>query len=73
MADIAAMVMDAAELEAKGVDAGYYTEAQFYDDLMAVTEGRADPQQSEVLVRESGATVKWMSAVGVPFELAGAR
>jgi tricarballylate dehydrogenase len=73
MADIAAMVVDAADLQQKGIDAGFYTEAQFYEDLMSVTEGQADPELSEVLVRESGATVKWMSSLGVPFELAGAR
>jgi tricarballylate dehydrogenase len=71
-ADMAAIVHDGGASLA-GIDAGFYTEEQFYNDLMTVTEDQADPRLSEVLVRESTATLKWMSGLGVPFELAGAR
>jgi tricarballylate dehydrogenase len=70
--DIMAMVHDrGASLD--GIDVGFYTEEQFYNDLMTVTEGQADPQLSESLVRRSTDTVKWMAGLGVPFEVAGAR
>src|SRR5439155_9086973 len=56
-----------------GIEAGYYAPGQFYDDLMAVTEGQADPALSEVMVRESTATLKWLAGHGLRFHLAGAR
>ena len=59
--------------EFRDLQVGYYSESQFYDDLMDVTEGQADPKLTELLVRESLSTAKWMSALGVPFDLAGAR
>src|SRR5437588_3933667 len=43
------------ELGPAGADdasVGYYNESQFYDDLMEVTEGQADPKLTEFLVRE---------------------
>jgi tricarballylate dehydrogenase len=64
------------ELGPEGADdtsVGYYSESQFYDDLMEVTEGQADPKLTEFLVRESNETAKWMSGLGVAFEMAGAR
>jgi tricarballylate dehydrogenase len=69
--DIAEIAADAAEIEAKGASVGYYTEAAFYEDLMKVTEGRADPDLTEQLVRESLPTMQWMAGLGVDFHMAG--
>src|SRR5207253_2737283 len=42
-----------------------YTEEQFYDDLMRVTEDCSDPDMAMQLVRESLPTVRWMRDRGV--------
>ena len=42
-----------------------YTEDNFYDDLMRVTEECADPDMALFLVRESQATVRWMKDRGI--------
>jgi tricarballylate dehydrogenase len=42
-----------------------YTEDNFYDDLMRVTEDLADPDMALLLVKESQATVRWMRARGI--------
>ena len=42
-----------------------YTEEQFYDDLMRVTEECSDPDMAMQLVRESLPTVHWMRDRGV--------
>jgi len=42
-----------------------YTEDNFYDDLMRVTEDCADPDLALLLVRESQRTVRWMKERGV--------
>src|SRR4030095_15904998 len=42
-----------------------YTEEQFYDDLMRVTEECSDPDMAMQLVRESLPTVRWMRDRGV--------
>src|SRR5712692_8797229 len=40
--DIADIAYDARTVEEKGAGVGFYTSTAFYDDLMTVTEGRAD-------------------------------
>jgi tricarballylate dehydrogenase len=42
-----------------------YTEDNFYDDLMRVTEDCADPDMALFLVRESQNTVRWMKDRGI--------
>ncbi len=69
--DIIGIAADAGDLEQKGASVGYYTESAFYDDLMNVTEGRADPTLTELLVRESLSTMQWMAGLGVGFHMAG--
>jgi tricarballylate dehydrogenase len=71
--DIARIVPEAASLDAQGASPGYYAESQFYDDLMTVTEGKADPKLTELLVRESLQTMLWVSGLGVRFRMAGAQ
>jgi tricarballylate dehydrogenase len=69
--DIANIAADANNIEARGASVGYYTKAAFYDDLMKVTDGRADPTLTELLVRESLPTMQWMAGLGVGFHMAG--
>ena len=70
--DIAKIVPEAAALDEKGASAGYYSESQFYDDLMTVTERKADEKLTELLVRESLQTMLWVAGLGVQFRMAGA-
>jgi tricarballylate dehydrogenase len=48
--------------EAAAVEVPAYTEGQFYDDLMRLTEGLADLDLAELLVKRSRATVVWMGS-----------
>jgi tricarballylate dehydrogenase len=48
-------------------DFGSYDEEQFYDDLCQVTEYRTDPELSDIIVRQSFETLKWMRGKGVRF------
>lgn len=41
-----------------------YTAAQYYDDIMSVTEGRCDPELARVLVTRAAETVRWMGSQG---------
>jgi tricarballylate dehydrogenase len=46
-----------------------YSAAQFRGDMERTTSGRCDPQLTDVLVTESGAAVRWLQALGMPFRL----
>ncbi len=46
-----------------------YSPDEYADDLAKVTEGRNDPVLTSVLVAESGATVRWLSALGMRYRL----
>jgi tricarballylate dehydrogenase len=48
-------------------DFGSYTEADFFADMARVTEFRADPDMTELLVTRSFETLKWMTTKGVRF------
>ena len=41
-----------------------YTRADYYDDIMTVTEGKSDPELAEVLVSQAAPSVRWMSSYG---------
>ncbi len=43
---------------------GRYTSAEYYDDIMTVTEGKSDPELAEVLVTQAAPTVRWMRSYG---------
>lgn len=45
-----------------------YPEAAFREDLLRVTEGRADPELSRILIGRSFDTVRWMAQLGVKME-----
>ncbi len=59
------VLVDLAEEEARAVDLPPYTEEQFYDDLMRVTEELSDPDLADLLVRRSRPTVVWMRGQGI--------
>ncbi|HEV8441634.1 MAG TPA: FAD-dependent tricarballylate dehydrogenase TcuA [Methylomirabilota bacterium] len=45
-----------------------YPRERFWQDLMRVTEGRADPELAEILIGRSYDTVCWMAKQGIPME-----
>ncbi len=63
--EIRELVGDMSEEEAASMVVNPYTEDDFYDDLMRVTEDLADPDLALLVVRESQATVRWMKARGI--------
>ena len=73
MEDIKALVPDMSAEEERSVDVGSYTEDAFYDDLMRVTQGRADPELAQLLVSRSHSTLLWLREKGVRFVLSFGR
>ncbi len=66
--DIRRIVTDLTDEEIRNTDFGSYTEEQFFDDMARVTNYRADPDLTEVLVRKSLDTLEWMRRKGVRFQ-----
>src|SRR5215467_12817222 len=64
---------DISEEEARAMVVPPYTENQFYDDLMRVTEGRSDIDMAEFLVKRSRPTIVWMKGQGIRWILMFAR
>ena len=48
-------------------DFGTYTEDEFFDDMARVTEHRTDPELTDILVKRSFDTLRWMRSKGVKF------
>ena len=71
--DILGIIPEIGEEERETIDVGRYTQAQFYDDLMRVTEGLSDPELAQVLVSQSYPAMKWMQEQGVRWILAYGR
>jgi tricarballylate dehydrogenase len=65
--DILELCPELSEAETDNTDFGSYTHEEFYDDLCRVTEYRTDPDLSDILVRRSFETLKWMRSKGVRF------
>ena len=63
--EIREIVGDMSDEEAAAMVVTPYTEDDFYDDLMRVTEDLADPDLALLVVRESQATIRWMKARGI--------
>jgi tricarballylate dehydrogenase len=66
-------LIDLSEEELARTDFGTYTEDQFFDDMGRITEYRCDPDLTELLVKNSFPTVKWMRQKGVRFTAAWGR
>ena len=71
--DILGIIPEIGEEERGSIDVGRYTQAQFYDDLMRVTEGLSDPELAQALVSQSYPAMKWMQEQGVRWILAYGR
>ncbi|MCH8102711.1 MAG: FAD-dependent tricarballylate dehydrogenase TcuA [Chloroflexi bacterium] len=71
--DIERLVGELSAADRERVDIAPYSEADFTDDLMRVTEGMADADLSRTLVRNSYGTVRWMAGHGVRWILAYGR
>jgi tricarballylate dehydrogenase len=67
--EIIALAPDLSPAETENLDVTPYTKDDFYNDLMRVTEGLADPELSELLVTESYPAIKWMTDLGVRWEM----
>ena len=66
--DLKALMPDLTAEEIANTDFGSYTEEQFLDDMARVTEYRTDPELTEILVRRSRETMRWMRGKGVRFQ-----
>lgn len=71
--DLRTIITDLSADEIGSTDFGTYTETQFFDDLERVTEGRCDPDLTEILVKRSLDTLQWMRRKGVRFTAAWGR
>ncbi|PON14976.1 tricarballylate dehydrogenase [Candidatus Entotheonella serta] len=71
--DIKKLIPDMTPEEEASVEVGSYSEDEFYDDLMRVTEGLADPDLAQMLVSQSHPTLQWLREHGVRFVLAFGR
>ncbi|MDA0271087.1 MAG: FAD-dependent tricarballylate dehydrogenase TcuA [Chloroflexi bacterium] len=61
--DIRALIPDLSDEEVDRIDVGSYPASKFKDDLVRVTEGRADETMVDYLIEHSYPTVQWMSRV----------
>ena len=68
--DVAQIVSDPALRTPGAVEIGEYAEAEFLGDMQRLTNGKADPELSRVLVSQAFSTVKWLCRNGVEFVLA---
>lgn len=66
--DLKALMPDLTADELANTDFGSYTEEQFLDDMARVTEYRTDPELTEILVKRSRETMRWMRGKGVRFQ-----
>ena len=64
---VKALIPDMSAEEEASLDVGSYTEAEYYDDLMRVTEGMSDPALAQTLVSRSHSTLRWLQGLGLRF------
>jgi tricarballylate dehydrogenase len=67
--DIRRLIPDLSSAEVEAVDVGSYPAAQMREDLLRVTEGRADPGLLDVLVADAYPSMLWMRERGVRWVL----
>ena len=68
--DLKQLIPDITEAELSICDLDTYTEDQYFDDMGRLTQYRSDPDLTEVLIRQSFDTARWMRSKGVRFQLA---
>jgi tricarballylate dehydrogenase len=59
------VIPDLSDEEARTITIPAYTEDQYYDDIMRVTEGRSDLDLAQHLVQRSKPTMMWMRTQGI--------
>src|SRR5262249_31953981 len=67
--DILPLLPDLSEPEIARLEVEPYSAETYVDDIMRLSEGKADPVLTRVLVYNSYQTVRWMQSLGVGFEL----
>src|SRR6266850_1651851 len=63
--EVCEIVGDLSDEEKASMDIPLYTEDNYYDDLMRVTEDLSDADMALTLVRESQPTMRWMKGQGI--------
>jgi tricarballylate dehydrogenase len=67
--DMRPMVPDLTDEEAAKIDVGAYSTADFFEDIMQVTEYAADKKLTHILVDRSYETVRWLTEMKVKWIL----
>jgi tricarballylate dehydrogenase len=67
--DIVPLVPDLSDAEIARLDVQPYSAEAYTQDIMRMSEGKADPTLTSVLVQNSYPTLRWMQSLGVRFEL----
>jgi tricarballylate dehydrogenase len=67
--DMRPLIPELGDEEAAKLEVGTYTSAEFYEDVMQVTEYAADKKLTGILVDQSYPTVRWLSDTGVKWIL----
>lgn len=65
--EIIALCADLTPDEIAASDFGIYTEEDFFDDMVRITQHRTDPDLCEILVKDSNAAMRWLKSNGVRF------
>jgi tricarballylate dehydrogenase len=66
--DLISVLPALANEDLSNVDFGTYTQAQYFDDLFALTDYRTDAELAEILVRGSLDTARWVARQGVKLQ-----
>jgi len=67
--DLRTLIPHLTDEDAATLEVEEYGADRFYNDLMRVSGGRADPAYSEVIVNESYSFVKWLVGLGVKWDI----
>jgi tricarballylate dehydrogenase len=67
--DIRRLIPDISDSEAEQVDVGAYPQADFYADLMRVSESLADEDLVDTLVKQAFPTMLWLGERGIRWAL----
>jgi tricarballylate dehydrogenase len=67
--DLRQVVPEMAEMDLSNVEFDTYTESQFFDDMGRLTQYRCHPDLTEVMIKRSFDTARWMRKQGVRLQL----
>ena len=67
--DIRRLIPDLSDEEARNIEVGRYGQAEFYADLMRVTEGLSDPALAQTLVSRAYPAMEWLRERGMRWVL----